>query len=98
MNLSSNNIKFASYGEVNNVTEKLFKLLHSKYQNDLEASIKRSDFIFDLLQVMFHNYHKVNFKRGSSYIDFPNWIKKNKQHKIQKMKMTNVFNTQQLLH
>ena len=53
MHLSSDNIKFTSYSEVNDATEKLYKLLRSKYQNDLETSMKASDFIFDLVQVYF---------------------------------------------
>ena len=64
---SSDNIKFASYSEVNYVTEKPFKSLRSKYQDGLETSVKGSDFIFDLVQPMYYKCHKVNFKRGGSY-------------------------------
>ena len=50
--LFSDNIKFTSYSEVNDVTEKLLKLLHSKYQDGLETSIKGSDFVFDSVHLM----------------------------------------------
>ena len=38
MHLSSDNIKFTSDSEVNDVMEKLFKLFRSKYQENLETS------------------------------------------------------------
>ena len=50
--LFSDNIKFTSYSEVNDVTEKLLKSLHSKYQDGLETSIKGSDFVFDSVHLM----------------------------------------------
>ena len=40
--------------------------------------MRRSDFIFDSVQLMYYKHHKVNFKRGSSYFDSPDWIKKKK--------------------
>ena len=78
MRLSSDNIKFTSYSEVNNVIEKLFKSLRSKYQKNLETSMKESDFIFNSVQLLCYKCHKVNSKRGGSYIDSPSWIKKKK--------------------
>ena len=42
LHLSSDNIKFTSYSEVNYVIEKLFKSL---FKDGLEASMKGSDFI-----------------------------------------------------
>ena len=41
--------------------------------------IKRgSNFIFDSGQLMYCKCHKVNFRHGDSYIDYPDWIKKKK--------------------
>ena len=40
--------------------------------------MRRSDFIFDSVQLTYYKYHKVNFKRGSSYFDSPDWIRKKK--------------------
>ena len=56
----------------------LSKSLHSRYQENLETSMRRSDFTFDSVQLMYYKCHKVNFKRGGSYIDSPDWIKKKK--------------------
>ena len=43
--------------------------------------MKESDFIFDSVQLMYYNCYKVNFKRGVSYIDSPDWIKNKKATK-----------------
>ena len=98
MHLSRDNIKFTSYSKVNDVIEKLFKLLRSKYKDGLETSTKGSDFIFHSVQLVYYKYHKVNFKCAGSYIDSPYWIKKKKTKINPKIKMINVFNSQQLLH
>ena len=78
MYLNSDNIKFTSYSEVNEVANELFKPLLSKYQEHLEISKKWSDFIFDSVHLKYYMCHKVNCKRGGSYIDSPDWIKKKK--------------------
>ena len=44
----------------------------------LITSIRESDFIFDLVQLMYYQCHEINFKRGGSYIDSPAWTKKKK--------------------
>ena len=49
-----------------------------KYQRKLELSMTGSDFIFDSAQLMYHKCDKGNFKRNSSYIDSPDWIKNEK--------------------
>ena len=78
MHLNSDNIQFTSYSEVNEVVNELFKSLPSKYQENLETSMKGSNFIFDSVQLIYYKSHKVNFKRGGSYIFSPEWIKKKK--------------------
>ena len=40
--------------------------------------MRGSDFAFDSVQLMYYKYHKVNIKRGSSYIDSPDQKKKRK--------------------
>ena len=78
MHSKSGNIKFTPYSDANDVIEKLFKSLRSKYQDNLETSMKGSDFIFDSVQLKYYKCDKVNFKRDGSYIDSPDWIKKKK--------------------
>ena len=52
MHLNNGNIKFTSYNDANEVVNELFKLLSSKYQENLETSTKRSDFIFDSVHLL----------------------------------------------
>ena len=82
----NDNIKLTSY---NDVDDELLESLRSRYQGNLETSVTGIDFIFDLVQLMYYRCHKVNFRRSSSYIDSPDWIKKKKATKIQKIQMIN---------
>ena len=42
--------------------------------------MRGSDFIFDSVQLMYYKCHKLDFKRGGSYIDSPDKIKKEKKN------------------
>ena len=84
MHSNSDNIKFTSWNDANEVVDELFKSLRSKYQEKLETSMKGSDFIFGSIQLLYYKCHKNFFKRGGSYIDSPDWIKKKKSNKSKK--------------
>ena len=43
--------------------------------------MRGSNFIFDSVQLMYYKCHSITFKRGVSYIDSPDWIKKCKTTK-----------------
>ena len=53
MHSRSNNIKFTSYIDANEVVGEPFESLHSRYQGNLETSMRRSDFIFDSVQLKY---------------------------------------------
>ena len=78
MHSTSDNIKFTHYSRANEVVDELFESLRSRYQGNLETSMRESDFIFDSVQLMYYKCHKVDFICGGSYIDSPDWIKKKK--------------------
>ena len=40
--------------------------------------MKGNDFVFDGVNLLYYKCHEINFKRGGSYIDSPDWIKKGK--------------------
>ena len=75
MHSTSDNVKFTPYNDANEVVKELFEPLRSKYQSNLETSMKGSDFVFNSVQLMYNKCHKVNFKHGGSYIDSPDQIK-----------------------
>ena len=78
MHSKSETVKFTSYNDANEVVDELFESLHSRYQSNLEKLIRGSEFIFDLVQLIYYKCHKVNFRRGGSCIDSPYWINKKK--------------------
>ena len=59
------------------VIEKLFESLLNRYQIGLRRSMRGIDFIFDCVH-LYCKCHKINFKRGGSYIHSPDWIKNKK--------------------
>ena len=67
----SNNIKSTSYNDVNEVVNDLFKSLLSKYQDNLETSMRGNEFIFDSVHLLYYKSHKVNSKGDRLYIDSP---------------------------
>ena len=52
MHSRSDNIKFTSYNDAIEVVDELFESLHSRYQGNLETSMRGNDFIFDSVQLM----------------------------------------------
>ena len=74
---TSDNMKFTSYNDVNEVVNELFKSFLLRYQDNLETSMRGSDFVFDSVKLMHYKCHKVNYKRGS-YIDSPDQVKNEK--------------------
>ena len=49
-----------------------------RYQEGLEESMRGSEFIFNSVDTLYYNLNKIMLSRGSSYIDFPKWLKNKK--------------------
>ena len=64
MHSSSGNIEFTPYSDANDIIDKLFKSPCSRYQENLETSMKGSDSIFDLAQLLHYKCHNVSFIHG----------------------------------
>ena len=69
MHSTSNNEDFFTDDNANDIIDELLKSLLSRYQNNLETSIRGHYFIFDSVQLLYYKFHKINFVRGGSYID-----------------------------
>ena len=78
MHSKSDNAEFTTYDNANDVVGELFESLLSRYQIVSETSVRKSDFMFDFIQLLYYKYYKISFKRGGSYIDSPDWIKHKK--------------------
>ena len=68
----SNNIEIMVGSETDEIIEELFKSLLQRYQKRLEESMKKSEFIFDSVNLSHYHLQKTSLKRiTSSYIDSP---------------------------
>ena len=76
MHSKSDNIEIMNIDEADEVMKELFDSLKDRYQNNLE-SMKGSEFVFDYVHLLYYKCHKINC--GGSYIDSPDWIKKQKK-------------------
>ena len=76
MHSKSDNMSLMTYNNANEVIKGIFESHLSRYQIGLETSMKSSDFIFDGVRLLYFKCYKIKFKRGGSYIDSPDWIKK----------------------
>ena len=79
MHSKSDNMEIMISDEADEVIKVLFDSLKNGYQNNLE-SIKGSQFVFEYVHLMYYKCHKVNSNGGGSYIDSPDWIKKQKSN------------------
>ena len=56
--------------------------------------MKGSQFVYEIVDLLYYSLHKTSLNRGGSYIDSPEWLK-NKRAKINpKIKIMSVLNMQ----
>ena len=84
MHSQNDNTEIMTNGKGDEVIEKLYQSLLSRYENWLETSMRGSDFIFDCVHLLYYKCHKINFKQGGSNIDSPDLIKNKKANLINK--------------
>ena len=78
MRTKSDDIEIMMGSETDEIIKELFKLFLQRYQEGLEKSMKGSEFIFDSVDALYYDLHKISLSRGGSYIDYPKWIKNKK--------------------
>ena len=78
MHSKSDSIEIMINDKADEVIEKLFQSLLSRYQIGLEISMKDSDVMFGCVHLLYYKCHKINFKLGGSYLNSPDWIKNKK--------------------
>ena len=79
LSTKSDNIEIMMGSEADDIIEKLFEYLLQKYQKGLKESMKRSEFYFDSVDILYYNLQKTSLKRiGLSHIDSPKWLKNEK--------------------
>ena len=78
MHTKSHNIEIIMGSETNDIIEELRESLLQKYQEGLEESMRRSDFVCNSIDLLYYHIQKIGLKRGGSYIDSPEWLKNKK--------------------
>ena len=81
MHTNSNNVETMMGNETDEIIKELFESLLQRYQEGLEEKIKGSEFVFDSVDLLHYNLHKISLNRGGSYIASPEWLKNKKSNK-----------------
>ena len=87
--------------DTDEVSDALFDALLQRFQEAKETSFdKGSEFIFENVDLLHYYFHKIDMRRGESYIESFEWLKNKKAKQLtQKIKMIIiVFITLYLLH
>ena len=75
----SENIEIMMGSKTDEIIIELSKSLLQKYQEELEESMKESEFIFDSVNLFYYHLQKTSLDRTKSlYIDSPKWLKNKK--------------------
>ena len=104
MSTKSNNIEVMMGSQTDEIIEDLFKFRLQRYPEKLEESMRGSDFIFDSIDLLYYDLHKISLNRGGSYIDSLKWLKdkkatinpKNKDDKCFQYAITVALNHEQI--
>ena len=64
MHSKSDNTEFMPYDNAKEVVNGLSESLLSRQQTGLDTSMRGSDLIFEVVQLLFYKCLKINFKRG----------------------------------
>ena len=64
--------------DTDEIIKGLFESFLQKYEENLQEKMKGSDFEFDGVNFLYHDFNKRSISRGGSYIDSPKWLKNKK--------------------
>ena len=78
MHAKSNNVEIMMGSKTDEVIEDLFKSVFQRYQEKLEELMRGRDFIFDSVDILYYDLHKIRLNGGGPYIDSPKWWKDKK--------------------
>ena len=78
MYTKSNNVEIMIGSETDEIMEDLFESFLQKYQERLEESMRGSEFVYDSVDLLYHNLKKATLSRGGTYVDSPKWLKNKK--------------------
>ena len=74
----SDNVICMPSSNTNEILEQLLTSLHERYQDDLQLSCETSSFVYESVEECNINFHEIDLRRGTSFIDTPEWLKHKK--------------------
>lgn len=61
--------------DINEIIEDIFYSFLQRYREDLEKSIKGSNFVSDFADALHNKCRNLSLQRGGSYTESPKWLK-----------------------
>ena len=86
----SDNIICMPSTNANEIVNRLLTSLHKKFDDDLVLSRESSSFVYESVEECNIHFHKIDLRRGSSFIDTPEWLK-NKKATINPQNTNNAY-------
>ena len=102
--MKSDNEGIRSGNETSEIITKLTKSFLSNYQEEKKILRSGRNFVFDSVDLLYVSIHKIDLKRGKSYIKSPEWIlntratinRKDKDNKCFQYSITVALNHQEI--
>ena len=70
----SDNIEIMIGDDNDDIIEELFRTFLQKYEENLQNKMRGSDFEFDGINFLYHDFNEISLNRSGSYIDSPKWL------------------------
>ena len=74
----SDNVICLPSSNTNDIINQLLTFLYQKYQEDLTLSHASSSFTYESVEECNIHFHKIDLRRGATYMESPPWVKKKK--------------------
>ena len=76
---ASNNIEIFMGSDTDEVINRFFDTMLQRFQDARETSFERgSEFIFENVDLLYYYFHRIDMRRGETYIETPEWLKNKK--------------------
>ena len=78
VNTRSDNEEFMSGDDTNEIIKSLFESFLQRFEENLQETLRGSDFEFDGINFFNYNFNKTSIYGGGSYINSPKWLQDKK--------------------
>ena len=86
----SDNVICRPSSNTNEIINQLLTSLHQKFDDDLVLSRESSSFVYESVEECNIHFHKIDLRRGASFIDTPEWLE-NKKATINPQNTNNAY-------